>query len=129
MATLTFEPEFDHIYVIDGEGRIADRDDLLRSTSIWAPEVINDPTEDVYISAEGWSVLKGHTGQHGYNGAVMHPSEQWGQWAIDALAAEAGDGYVVFAVTEVRPDLDEQDNDDYSDETPIGWAVVWQVEA
>lgn len=119
--TDTFDPDFDHVYLIDGLGIIVEPD-----APIWAPEVMNDPTEDVHVSDSSWAVLTGHTGQHGYNGAVMHPSEQWGDWAIRDLASRADEGHIAFCITEVRPDLDEQDNDDYSDESPIGWAVAWK---
>lgn len=126
--TDTFDPEFDHVYLIDGLGIVTDN-----AKGIHAPDVINDPEHDVlidYLKVEDseWSVLVGHTGQYSYNGAVMHPSEQWGKWAIEDLAGRVEqDGYVAFAIVEVRPDLDEQDNDDYSDESPVGWAVVYKV--
>ena len=112
-----FDPEFDHVYLIDGLGIVTDN-----AKGIWAPEVINDPAEDVCISDASWAVLTGHTGQHGYNGAVMHASEQWGEWAIRDLASRADDGHVAFCIVEVR---DEEG--DYPSGDAIGWAVVYRV--
>lgn len=126
-----FDPDFDHVYLIDGLGTITDAE------GVYAPSVENDPAGDVTIDGgptlaqsrgsfdvnSGWDVLTGHTGQHGYNGAVMHPSEQWGNWAIqDLIGYVEEDGYVAFAVVEVR---DEEG--DYPSGDAIGWVVVYRV--
>lgn len=128
--TTDFNPEFDHVYLVDGLGLVYDE-----RTGLRAPDIENSRDFDILIDGqlvqgiEGeWRALTGHTNQHGYRGAVMHPSEIWGDWAIQDLASHAAeDGYVAFACVAVRPDLDEQDNDDYSDESPVGWAVAYKV--
>lgn len=118
MDTLTFEPEFDHVYLIDGLGTIS-----TEHRGLYAPDVAHDPTADVQIMGDGWAVLTGHTGQDRYNGAVMHASEQWGQWAISDLTSRVEeDGWVAFCIVEVR-----DEDFDYPDGDPIGWAVAWKV--
>lgn len=123
--TDTFDPEFDHVYLIDGLGVITDN-----ATGIYAPDVEHHADFDILINGmlatgapDEWRCLTGHTGQHGYRGAVMHASEQWGNWAIQDLASRTEeDGYVAFAVVEVR-----DENGDYPEGDPIGWAVVYRV--
>lgn len=118
-----FDPEFDHVYLIDGLGMVTDN-----AHNVYAPDVINDSEHDVlidYLRVEDseWSVLTGHTGQQSYNGAVMHPSEQWGKWAINDLASRTEeDGHVAFCIVEVR-----DDEGDYPEGDPIGWAVAYKV--
>lgn len=112
-----FDPDFDHVYLIDGLGTISEE-----HRDLYAPDVTHDPAGDVIVS-DGWSVLTGHTGQHGYNGAVMHPSETWGDWATsDLMSRVEEDGWVAFAVVEVRGE-----DGDYPEGGPIGWAVAWKV--
>jgi hypothetical protein len=117
MSAPTFDPEFDHVYVIDAQGNIQ------MDSPLFAPDVENGPDADTdVIVSTGWSVLTGHTGQHGYRGAVMHPSELWGAWAIDDLTERAQDGPVAFAIVEVR-DTDGS----FPEGDPIGWAVAYRV--
>ena len=123
--TDTFDPEFDHVYLIDGLGIITDN-----AQGEYAPDISHDEEHDVLVNghvaryAPGeWRVLTGHTGQDRYHGAVMHPSEQWGNWAIQDLASRAEeDGYVAFCIVEVR-----NDEGDYPAGDPIGWAVAYKV--
>lgn len=71
-----------------------------------------------------WRAITGKTGQYGYSGAVMHPSETADDDIIREWVREAGGD--VFAIVEVFPELDEQDNDDYSDESSIGWVIIYR---
>lgn len=121
---MRFDPDFDHAYIYTPTG-IADYSDYL-------PTVENNENHDVLIDgvpfreSTDWHVMTGHTGQYGYDGPVMHPSELWGQWAINdlqntldnALDDEAG-AAVEFAIVEV---IDPKDED-----TLIGWAVLYRV--
>jgi len=130
--TAHFHPEFNAVYGIDREGNI------LAPDGEYAPDVTHDPDGDVLIDGgptksasnnsfdvnSGWDVLTGHTGQYGYRGAVMHPSELWGAWAIDHLTTIADSDlieYVLFAVVEVR-----DEDGDYPEGDPIGWAVIYK---
>lgn len=113
----TFDPEFDHVYLIDAQGTITD------ATGVHEPDVWNHPTDDVYVQGDGWSVLTDHSGQHGYHGAVMHASELWGSWATDDLTERVEeDGRIAFCVVEVR-----DEDGSLPDGDPIGWAVAWKV--
>lgn len=110
-----FEPEFDFTYTIDKDGNIGASDE-------YTPFVSNHP--DMGEDVEGdWELLAGHSGQYGYNGAVMHPSEQWGEWAIADLKnlADVEGETLHFSVVEVR---DEDGN--YPDGDSIGWAVAYK---
>lgn len=110
-----FEPEFDRVYLIDAEGRITEPEGAPMPPDIW-----DDPRGDVSVEGE-WDVLRGFTGQYGYRGAVMHPSEQWGEWAVAELTrlAAGSDDPVLFVVLEV-PEADGR----YPDGDPIGWVVA-----
>jgi hypothetical protein len=113
----TFDPDFDAVYVLNADGTITES-----SVFLHAPEVILGP-DDVSVDS-GWHVLTGHTGQQSYNGAVMHASEQWGQWALDDLATHTDNGAVAFCVVEVR---DEDGSLPEGD--AIGWAVAYWPQA
>ncbi len=112
--TTTFNPEFDFTYRINADGNITEARDE------YSPEVSHDPGNDVCVES-GWDVLTGFTGQYGYNGAVMHPSEQWGDWAVNALREQASDSDVVFCIVEVR-----DEDGGFPDGDPIGWAVAYK---
>lgn len=122
-------PEFNAVYRFtvvdlgdDVEGWITD---MRADGHPWAfaPDVTHSEANDVDLE-EGWQALTGHTGQHGYRGAVMHPSEQWSQCHVDDLItlADNPDGGLFFAIVEVR---DEDGN--FPDGDPIGWAVVYKL--
>lgn len=86
---------------------------------LYAPDVVNDPDGDVEVFGE-WEALTGMTGQHGYNGAVMHPSELIGAGIAQTLSWLTVDEPVTFTVTTVA--------DDETDGDPIGWAIVYRTE-
>lgn len=66
----------------------------------------------------GWAALTGHTCQHGYSGAVMHPSETADDETVRGWVREAGgDVFAIVEVTDADEDLDE----------PIGWAVIYRA--
>lgn len=112
----TFDPEFDYVYTLTTAGEIV-------TTDLSAPDVQHSPGGDVLIESgmpTQWRALTGYTGQYGYSGAVMHPSEQWGEWAINALRERADGADISFSVVEVR-DADGS----FPDGDPIGWAVTY----
>lgn len=83
---------------------------------VYAPEVVNVPHPgDVHVYDDKWTALTGHTGQYGYNGAVMHPSETLSGGLARRILSEPG----TYVVTEVR-----DDDGQYPDGDPIGWAVL-----
>lgn len=105
--SLNSEVEFDVPFMVD-EGNV------IRVVGVYAPEVYHDETDDIEIVSDEWEAMTGYTGQHGYNGAVMHPSETLsGGLAYDILNESHGDIYVVVAVL-------DYDNP----EALVGWAVL-----
>lgn len=109
--------DFDHCFqVVDGQVRDAPR-------GVYAPEVIHDDADDVAIYGDGWRCFTGMTGQYGYHGAVMHPSEYIGSGIAQVIAEHAADNPgAVFAIVtvEVLPDDDDEEPE------PAGWAIAYR---
>jgi hypothetical protein len=103
-VNLSDRMEFDHVVRVLADGSVADE------PGVWAPEVYADGV-DVTVPA-GWELLTGYSGQYGYSGPVMHPSEFIGGGMARDILASPG---VYVAV--VVGDLD-------GDEEPAGWAVA-----
>lgn len=110
MTDLQEIAEFDHPFRVAADGSVHDVD------SIYAPTVTHDDEDDVAIDGDGWTPLTGHTGQHGYRGAVMHPSETLSGGLADHILSTPG-VYVTVVV-----EVDRTDEDD--DPEPAGWAVL-----
>lgn len=111
--------DFDHPFSIV-DGRVADA-----LAEVYAPSVYHDEDSDINIDGDdAWTAISGMTGQYGYNGSVMHPSEFIGASMARELAGIAEDGHgVVFAVVTVESiDGDEEDGTDEA----IGWTVVYR---
>ncbi|MBT2484785.1 MULTISPECIES: hypothetical protein [unclassified Microbacterium] len=97
---------------------------------VYIPTVEHSDTADILIDGVGlvdgpgplgeWSALTGYTGQHGYRGAVMHPSETADDDTIREWVRDAGGD--VFAIVEVR-----EDDGSFPDGDPIGWAIIYCV--
>lgn len=98
--------EFDSAFIVTPEG-------VETAHEVYVPNVYNDDVSDIYIESSLWETLSGYTGQHGYNGAVLHASETLsGGLARDILEDVGG----IYAVTVVE-DLDDP-------EYPAGWCVL-----
>lgn len=79
--TLNDRMEFDHVIQVHADGTITE------PRNVWAPDVMVDTDADGSIlgqherdmiesvRAQGWELLAGFTGQHGYRGPLMHASE------------------------------------------------------
>lgn len=86
-------------------------------SNCYAPSVYNDPDGDVIIDGGSeWRAIVGKTGQYGYRGAVMHPSETADDATIARWVDEAGG--TVFAIVEVVDCEDES--------ALVGWAIVYR---
>lgn len=90
--------EFDTVFRIE-DGQVVTVDNL------YAPTVMHDPTADVEIDGD-WECLTGMTGQYGYNGAVMHPSEYIGRGIAQVLSEQ--DEGTVFAIVTVDAYPDDE---------------------
>lgn len=97
--------DFDHVIEVHDDGTVTDA-----APGIYAPELDG---EKLYEPA-GWRLLSGYTGQYGYNGPVMHPSEFIGGGLAKDILTEPG-LYVALVVWA----------DDPNDE-PAGWAVAFR---
>lgn len=136
---MTFEPEFDHVYTMTVNGLIG------QGYGEYVPRVEHDDIHDILLDGQplgsgDWLALTGYTGQYTYTGAVMHPSEQWGEWARTALSDLADTpepSAVLFAIVAVEAPCspDEPcfpDDPTYCERTgcsaePAGWAVLYRV--
>lgn len=104
--------DFDHPFVV-GEDH-----SVTHATGVHAPEVFHSDTSDVEIVSDAWEALVGHTGQYGYNGAVMHSSEFIGRDLADVMLREPGT-YVITSV-----EVHSEDDDGNEDPAPAGWCVL-----
>lgn len=110
--TLTYAVEFECPFTVTADGMVADP-----PAGVWAPDVYwydGDPDAELEPGyADEWRFYsRGYTGQYGYAGPVLHPSEQLaGGLARDML--EDPGVYVVCAVS------DPEDPD-----ALIGWCVL-----
>lgn len=114
MSTLAEEInalEFDTVFTVrDGE--------VIVLPNEYAPSVYHDETSDVLIDGDEWDCLTGLTGQYGYHGAVMHPSEFIGNGVADVIEEYAVDDGAMFAIVVVY---------DMDDDEPIGWAIAYRA--
>lgn len=119
--------EFDHVIRVHEDGTVTD------APSVYAPEFYLEADDDGQISDEseeiardgleinGWSLLRGYTGQYSYSGPIMHASEFiGGKLARDILETP---GYYVALVANV---LTEDPDDDVE---PAGWVVAYRESA
>lgn len=95
-AELRAWAEFDHVFGVGADGRLWD------IKGVWAPDVMHvdgaSHPNDVEGLGAAWETFSvGYTGQHGYNGAVMHASEYIGGRLADDILSQPG-VYVVCAV-------------------------------
>lgn len=76
--------DFDHVVRVHADGSVTDAE-----PGVWAPE-LSPEGRDVLTAAseaDGWALLNGYSGQYGYRGPIMHPSEFiGGGMARDILA-------------------------------------------
>ena len=110
-------------------------------TGDYVPYVEHDESHDILIDGHDgdtseWRAIIGKTGQYGYRGAVMHPSEYASDDMIRAWVQEAGgDVFAVVAVeapcTEDEPCFDDLGRvwceDNGCDAPPAGWAVIYRA--
>ena len=117
--TLSDVMDFGHVIRVTETGEVEDVD------GEYAPELYVDVDADgqeypgtdtrLHESAErqGWELLTGCTGQHCYNGPVMHSSEYIGGRMAEDILSEPG-VYVAVVVEIDDPDVEDA----------AGWAVA-----
>lgn len=100
--------EIDHPFRVGADGVVSDAGMQIHGPSVYEEGLsvmIEDPAWEAYS--------QGYTGQYGYNGPVMHPSEYMGGRLESDILADPG----VYVVTTVSS-LDHTDGDDVT-----GWIV------
>lgn len=135
LAERIHEIEFEHCFVLHSDGSITD------AVGVWAPECYHDDERDIDLCGgeREWKALTGFTGQYGYHGAVMHPSEFIGKGIADYMLGMTEDGPVTFVlvVVECLPErraatpaeveawlAGHQIDDGEPEETPEGLEIV-----
>jgi hypothetical protein len=93
---------FDHVIRVHPDGTVSE------PAGVYAPELDGETPEP------GWRLLAGYTGQYGYNGPIMHPSEFIG----GGLARDILDTPGLYVALVIWAD-------DPNDE-PDGWAVAYR---
>lgn len=102
-----------------------------------APDSVEcDDDSDILIDggSSEWQALTGLTGQHGYRGAVLHPSEVMSPGIVEAMR-EMGDGHVWTIVPVDAPAVHGPDDHTAGcdvpfgacdlDYFPVGWAILY----
>lgn len=109
--------DFDHPFMILPNGNLAGA-----APHVYAPEVYLDDGPDEFAYEMGpWTPLSGFTGQHGYNGPVMHASEYVGEGIASELRRLSEDEAQTFVlcVVNVLPEDGEE-----NDPEPAGWTIL-----
>jgi hypothetical protein len=128
---------FGHVVYSDGNGTVTDEyDDTVYGPEIVYVETDNDGSivrygnDDVASERYGidmagygdWELLHGFSGQYGYNGSIMHPSEFIGGGLERHIRENAG--YYVAVM------VDTYGEDDDGNDRTVGWSVafheVWE---
>ena len=84
MRSLDDIMEFDHVIHVDTDGAITEPRGIY-APDLWGGELLSPSAEE-----GGWRLLSGFTGQHGYNGPCMHPSEFIGGHLEDHIRETPG---------------------------------------
>ncbi len=101
--------DFDHPIRVNTDGTLSD------APGMYAPSL-----DGGNLDSDEWELVTGgYTQQYGYNGPIMHSSEQIGGRLAEDILAEPG--VYVSLVANAEPDEDD-DPDDYLE--PEGWAIA-----
>jgi len=98
--------DFDHPIRVNADGTISD-----------APGTYAPSLDGGSLDSGQWELVTGgYTQQYGYNGPIMHASEQIGGRLAENILAEPG--VYVSLVANAEPDGDDDDPE------PEGWAIA-----
>lgn len=102
--------EFDTPFIFDGKN--------IHEVSGFAPNVyIEEENLEPYIDSDGWEFVTGHSGQHGYDGPLMHDSEFVSTGMMKAMHKKYG-ATATYVFTVVMTET-EDDAVDFA-----GWTVL-----
>lgn len=122
--------DFEHVVRVHPDGTVTD------APGVYAPEVdvevedgqISDEAEAAMIrdvESQGWELMTGYTGQYGYHGPIMHPSEYVGGQLASDILAEPG----LYVVVEPTGLYDSEEEKEADGGDPIGWVVARKRDA
>ena len=119
--------EFDHIIRVNEDLTIDENLDMsVSDVGSYFDLAVDEDGNDIFEMSAGWTLLTGFTGQYGYNGPVMHPSEFIGG-GLERHIRETPGYYVALVVNAL------EDHCDYCAEcesqiadTPAGWAIAYK---
>ncbi len=123
--------DFDHVVYSDGNGNVTSAP-TPRERYLWAPtpfvdldadgQMISLAPGDIHDLGE-WTLLDGFSGQQGYGGPIMHPSEYVGG-GLERYIRENAGYYVAVEVTGIREFSEDAEIDGEMDS--VGWAVAYR---
>jgi hypothetical protein len=111
--------EFDHVIRVKDGSRVAEPEGIhapeLYMSTADDGQILDEHERDYREQAErqGWQLLTGWTGQHGYRGLVMHPSEYVGGNLAEHILGRPGDYVAVTVETDDGQGL-------------AGWAIAYR---
>jgi hypothetical protein len=108
---------FDHVIRVHADGTVTEPRD------VWAPEPIDGDGTLSTRAGEPWELVTGYSGQHGYAGPVMHPSEYIGGGMARDILARPGLWVALVVPGECDEDGCTPGECDHDTE-PAGWAVA-----
>jgi len=98
--------DFDHPIRVNTDGTLSD------APGVYAPSLDSET-----LDSDKWELVTGgYTQQYGYNGPIMHASEQIGGRLAENILAEPG--VYVSLVANAEPEGDDDDPE------PEGWAIA-----
>ena len=111
LGSLSDLMDFDHVITVTPGGVVYDGPPNLWAPDAYEPEI--DATE-----LDGWKLLTGYSGQHGYRGPWMHQSELIAGGIADDILNEPGHYVAIYS----QHEPEESDG-----ETVMGgWAIAYR---
>jgi hypothetical protein len=116
--SLNDEMEFGRPISVGPNGEIGESDQYAPEAGYLNLDADGQSLDDEVEGLEGWELLKGFTGQQGYNGPVMHPSEFIGG-GLERHIRENPGHYVAIPIDGLGPDSDGEPES-------VGWGVAYK---
>ncbi len=127
--SLSDRMSFGHVVESDGKGTITDYTGAEPSPEIAYVELDGDGRVASSVNLDGfgtdWRPLEGFSGQHGYNGPIMHPSEFIDGGLADYILATPG-LFVAVEVDGIESPTQPGEDLAEADSVAVGWAVLHQ---
>ena len=127
---LNLMTEFDNVFYSDGKGHLTKAPDVSEPyewPTYYGDDEVTDEELFADIVSQGWTPLKGFSGQWGYNGPVMHVSEFIGVGCgMHCYILETEGYYVCVPVEALEKDPDTGEWEPGS--MAAGWALLYREE-